>query len=128
MPEAKSAKLRASLPAAAIPAVDRLLRARALGPLLSRYGRTQVTARLRRHVPELRRPALAGRLESPSQHAAAIAGRSAAGLGASAPSSLRPVFKPPSTGLHTNLRRALLPEAAAAAVVRALTAPVKLEF
>jgi L-seryl-tRNA(Ser) seleniumtransferase len=128
MPEAKSAKLRASPAAAAIPAVDRLLRAGAFGPLLARYGRTQVTARLRSHLQALRRAARSGSLESPTLTDEAIAGVLAAGLAASAHSALRPVFNLTGTVLHTNLGRALLPEAAAAAVVRALTAPVNLEF
>jgi L-seryl-tRNA(Ser) seleniumtransferase len=128
MPEAKSAKLAASAPAAAIPSVDRLLQVRALGPLLIRYGRTQVTARLRSHLVELRRAARSGTLEPAALAEEAIADAVAAALAAAAQPALRTVFNLTGTVLHTNLGRALLPEAAAAAVARALVAPVNLEF
>jgi L-seryl-tRNA(Ser) seleniumtransferase len=128
MPEARSAKLPASAPAAAIPSVDRLLNAPALGPLLARYGRTQVTAGLRSHLEELRRAARSGALAPPALTDEAIAATVATGLVAAAHPALRPVFNLTGTVLHTNLGRALLPEAAVAAVTRALTAPVNLEF
>ena len=128
MPEAKSAKLPASAPAAAIPSVDRLLHARALDPLLARYGRTQVTAGLRSHLSVLRRAARSGALEPAALTDETITEAVGTGLAAAAHPALRPVFNLTGTVLHTNLGRALLPEAAVAAVARALTAPVNLEF
>jgi L-seryl-tRNA(Ser) seleniumtransferase len=128
MPEADSAKLAARAPAAAIPSLDRLLHARAFGPLLARYGRTHITARLRAHLGELRRAARGGTLESAALMDETIAGALADRLAAAARPALRPVFNLTGTVLHTNLGRALLPEEAAGAVTRALTAPVNLEF
>ncbi|HEY2276049.1 MAG TPA: L-seryl-tRNA(Sec) selenium transferase [Steroidobacteraceae bacterium] len=128
MPAADSAKLAAQTPAAAIPSLDRLLRARAFGPLLARYGRTRITARLRAHLGELRRAARGGTLDSAALTDEIIAGALADGLAAAARPALRPVFNLTGTVLHTNLGRALLPEEAAGAVTRALTAPVNLEF
>ena len=128
MPEANSAKLPAGVSAAGIPSVHRLLNARALGPLLAQYGRTRVTARLRAHLGKLRRAALAGALESSALTDETIAGALTASLAASARPALRPVLNLTGTVLHTNLGRALLPAEAVAAVTRALTAPVNLEF
>ena len=128
MSRAKTAKLRASASAAGIPSVDRLLSARALGPLLERYGRTHVTARLRAHLGGLRRAALAGALESSALAEETIADALTVSLTARARPALRPVFNLTGTVLHTSLGRALLPAEAVAAVTRAAAAPVNLEF
>ena len=128
MPEAKSATSPASVLAARIPSVDRLLHARAFGPLLARYGRTRVTARLRAHLGRLRRAALGGALEAAALTDETIAADLAATLATAARPALRPVFNLTGTVLHTNLGRALLPAEAVSAVAGALTAPVNLEF
>jgi L-seryl-tRNA(Ser) seleniumtransferase len=120
----------AARPAAAteIPAVDRLLNAPALGELLARYGRTQVTAALRAHLDRLRPAALGATLPRASVTAEAIAAVLDAQLTETAGLTLRPVFNLTGTVLHTNLGRALLPQEAVRAVAQAMTAPVNLEF
>jgi L-seryl-tRNA(Ser) seleniumtransferase len=128
MPPAKSAKLLASVPAADIPSVDRLLHARPFGPLLAQHGRVRVTALLRAQLEELRCAALAGTLDRALLADDAVAAALGERLAAGARPALRPVFNLTGTVLHTNLGRALLPEAAVRAVTRALTAPVNLEF
>jgi L-seryl-tRNA(Ser) seleniumtransferase len=114
--------------AADIPSVDRLLRAPALQELLTRHGRTPVIATLRAQLEELRRAAIAGRLERASLTEAAIAAAVAAQLALAARPALRPLFNLSGTVLHTNLGRALLPLEAVRAVVEAMSAPVNLEF
>ncbi|HEX4619901.1 MAG TPA: hypothetical protein VH135_09230, partial [Steroidobacteraceae bacterium] len=128
MPATKSAKPLARARAADLPAVDRLLQARAIAPLLARYGRTRVRASLRTHLEGLRRAALAGALESATLTDDALAAALEASLAAAARPALAPVFNLTGTVLHTNLGRALLPDEAVRAVARTLTAPVNLEF
>ena len=111
-----------------IPSVDRLLSQPAIAALAAQYGRTLTLAGLRAVLDERRPAALAGTLDaaalSPEALAAALAGR----LAAQAEPRLKPVFNLTGTVLHTNLGRALLPECAVQAVVRAMTAPANLEF
>ena len=111
-----------------IPSVDRLLSQPAIAALAAQYGRTLTLAGLRAVLGERRPAALAGTLDaaalSPEALAAALAGR----LAAQAEPRLKPVFNLTGTVLHTNLGRALLPECAVQAVVRAMTAPANLEF
>ena len=114
--------------AADIPSLDRLLNGPALESLLARHGRTQVTAALRTHLDDLRRSALAGTLHSTALQDSTVAEVLEAKLGETARRHLRPVFNLTGTVLHTNLGRALLPEAAVRAVVDAMRAPVNLEF
>jgi len=114
--------------AADIPSVDRLLSGPALAPLVERFGRTQATAALRAHLDVLRASALAGSLEHAALVDDAIAAAVEAALLEAAQPRLRCVFNLTGTVLHTNLGRAVLPEAAARALADAATAPVNLEF
>jgi L-seryl-tRNA(Ser) seleniumtransferase len=114
--------------AADIPSVDKLLRAPPLQELLARHGHTAVTATLRTQLAQLRRAALAGELDQSGLEEAVIAAAVGAQLADAARPALRPVFNLSGTVLHTNLGRALLPAAAVDAVVRAMTAPVNLEY
>jgi L-seryl-tRNA(Ser) seleniumtransferase len=114
--------------AAEIPSLDRLLKRPALESLLARDGRTQVTAALRAHLDDLRRAALAGTLERAALTEEAIALALEAQLAQAVRPRLQPVLNLSGTVLHTNLGRAVLPEAAVRAVVQALTVPVNLEF
>jgi L-seryl-tRNA(Ser) seleniumtransferase len=111
-----------------IPSLDRLLNHGAFAPLLVRYARTRVTDALRRELEELRRRGVAGELKFDSLVPGAIAGKVDSCLAHRSRPQLRPVFNLTGTVLHTNLGREVLPEAAVGSVVRALTAPVNLEF
>jgi len=114
--------------AADIPSVDRLLRAPALQEVLARHGRTPVTAALRAQLAQLRRAAIAGRLERESLAESSLAAVIDAQLSLAARSALKAVFNLSGTVLHTNLGRALLPIEAVRAVAQAMSAPVNLEF
>jgi L-seryl-tRNA(Ser) seleniumtransferase len=111
-----------------IPSLDRLLSDAVFAPLLTKYARTQVTGALRGELERLRGRAVSGDLSFDALSAQAIAGNVGAGLERRARPQLRPVFNLTGTVLHTNLGRALLADAAVLPVVRALTAPVNLEF
>jgi L-seryl-tRNA(Ser) seleniumtransferase len=111
-----------------IPSLDRLLNDAAFAPLLTKYARTQVTDALRGELERLRECAVGGDLTVDALGPQAIASNVDAGLQRRARPQLRPVFNLSGTVLHTNLGRALLPDTAVQAAVRALTAPVNLEF
>jgi L-seryl-tRNA(Ser) seleniumtransferase len=111
-----------------IPSLDRLLNDAAFAPLLTKYARTQVTDALRGELERLRECAVGGDLTVDALGTQAIASNVDAGLQRRARPQLRPVFNLSGTVLHTNLGRALLPDTAVQAAVRALTAPVNLEF
>ncbi|HEX8783615.1 MAG TPA: L-seryl-tRNA(Sec) selenium transferase, partial [Steroidobacteraceae bacterium] len=121
-------KLEPRAQAADIPSVDQLLRAPPLRELLARHGHTAVTATLRLLLAQLRRAALAGELDQAGLEESAIAAAVTAQLADAARPALRTVFNLSGTVLHTNLGRALLPVAARDAVVRAMSAPVNLEY
>src|SRR5271163_2287536 len=114
--------------AAHIPSLDRLLNDRAFAPLLARYARTQMIAALRGELDLLRRRAVSGKLSSAALSAEAIASSVESRLAELTRPRLRAVFNLTGTVLHTNLGRALLTDTAVQAVLRALTAPVNLEF
>jgi len=128
MPAAKMRNLVEPGHAADIPALDRLLNARAFQALLAQHGHTQVVAALRTHLDSLRNAALAGGLDGASLTGDVIAATVGTTLAEAARLTLRPVFNLTGTVLHTNLGRALLPEEAVRAVAQALTAPVNLEL
>src|SRR5246127_4131646 len=111
-----------------LPSVDRLLRAPPLQALLSRHGRTELTAALRAQLAELRRGALAGELDHAALTESAIVTAVEAHLELAARPALRAVFNLSGTVLHTNLGRALLPAEAVRAVARAMSSAVNLEF
>lgn len=111
-----------------IPSLDRLLNRPALAALLTVYGRTQLTATLRTHLQDLRSRAVAGTLDPAALGEDAIAHALESKLSEISRPHLRPVFNLTGTVLHTNLGRALLPDAAIHVVAQALTSPVNLEF
>jgi L-seryl-tRNA(Ser) seleniumtransferase len=111
-----------------IPSLDRLLADAVFAPLLTKYARTQVTGALRGELERLRERAGGGALCFDDLSAQAIARNVGAGLERRTRPQLRPVFNLTGTVLHTNLGRAVLADAAVQSVVRALTAPVNLEF
>jgi L-seryl-tRNA(Ser) seleniumtransferase len=117
-----------SASAADIPSLDRLLNDNAFASLLARYARTQVTAALRGALDLLRRRAVNGELSSAALSAEALASSVDSRLVELTRPRLRAVFNLTGTVLHTNLGRALLADEAVQSVLRALSAPVNLEF
>src|SRR5690625_785436 len=93
-----------------IPAVNTVLNAPELAPLLDQYGRTRVTAVLRAHLDALRQQALQGQLTRSSLSVAAMRDELAGLLAADSHSRVRRVFNLTGTVLHTNLGRAPLPD------------------
>ncbi|VVE80763.1 L-seryl-tRNA(Sec) selenium transferase [Pandoraea sputorum] len=126
MPVADEGRMRAG--AADLPSLDRLLGMSELRTAVADFGRTQVTAALRRDLDECRAAALAGTLSHDALSPSAFGERIKTGLTERNRATLRPVFNLTGTVLHTNLGRALLPEAAIESVVQALTTPANLEF
>ena len=113
---------------AEIPSVDRLLGRPAIASLRERHGRTQVVAALRGHLEALRARALAGALERAALGDDAIAAAVESRLAEASRPRLGPVFNLTGTVLHTNLGRAVLPDAAVDALVGVARGPVNLEF
>jgi L-seryl-tRNA(Ser) seleniumtransferase len=111
-----------------IPALDRLLNAPELAPLIDTFGRARVTQLLREHLGELRRQALEAALDGAQLEPLELARSVRARLEAAARPRLQAVFNLTGTVLHTGLGRALLPAEAVHAVVRCLTHPVSLEI
>ena len=111
-----------------LPSVDRILGDTACLELIAQYGRVQVLAIARAVLAELRTAMLAGAVCEEGATIAAIAAQMAERLQAQSRSQLRAVFNLTGTVLHTNLGRALLPDAAVQAVVEALQWPMNLEF
>jgi L-seryl-tRNA(Ser) seleniumtransferase len=109
-------------PASPLPSVDALLRTAEVEVLMAQFGRSATTTALRAELANYRAarafPTAPGVVAEAA--AKALARRFAA--------SQRPVFNMTGTVLHTNLGRALLPEAAAAAAAAALASATTLEF
>ena len=111
-----------------IPSVDRLLNEAEIAHLLIRCGRTRVVAAAREELQSLRERVLRGELQRADLQPEVIARSIESQLAMRAQARLRAVFNLTGTVLHTNFGRALLPDAAVQAVVRAMRAPVSLEF
>ncbi len=111
-----------------IPSLDRLLNDDAFKALLAHYARSQVTAALRSELQELRQRILISHVSCADLSSSAIAVNVGAELAKRSRSRMRPVFNLTGTVLHTNLGRALLEDTAVRSVLRALSAPVNLEF
>jgi L-seryl-tRNA(Ser) seleniumtransferase len=118
--------------ASALPSLDRLLRAPQLAVLIERHGRIRVSRLLRMQLQELRAGIAAGQLSGEALHRALDGTSLAAALEhairAAEAQRLCPVFNLTGTVLHTNLGRAVLPDAAVRAVARVMSSPVDLEF
>ena len=108
--------------ASPLPSLDALLRTPAGEVLVARFGRTATAGALRAELAA-RRAARA--FPTP---AAAILDAAADALARRFAASQRPVFNLTGTVLHTNLGRAPLPQAAAAAAAEALASATTLEF
>ena len=110
-----------------LPSVDQVLRTPAAAAAIARFGRTATTDAVRRTTAAIREGARKGGV-------AALPDASAIAMGAmqlldeeNAP-TLRRVYNLTGTVLHTNLGRALLPEAAIAAAAEAMRSAVTLEL
>ena len=110
----------------ALPSVDALLRHDHCRRLIDEFGRQSVTDGLRSIL--VRERAAVPRHGGAVPDQSAIVLECAQQLRAAAQPSLRPVFNLTGTVLHTNLGRALLPDVAIAAMTRAMSEPVNLEF
>jgi L-seryl-tRNA(Ser) seleniumtransferase len=106
---------------AALPSVDRVLRAAEATGLIERYGRSLVTEAVRASIAEQRR---AGKPAAVDAIVTACGER----LAQLTRPSQRRVFNLTGTVLHTNLGRAPLPEEAIAAAAEAMRAPSTLEY
>ena len=109
-----------------LPAVDKLLLSEAMQQLRQHYGLDACTQAVREVIGELRTRLLAGEA-LPLDHSQMLAMARQRLEKRFAP-RLRPVFNLTGTVLHTNLGRALLPQAAIDAVVQAMSAPANLEY
>jgi L-seryl-tRNA(Ser) seleniumtransferase len=112
-----------------LPAVSRLLAHPRTERLLARFNREYVVQACRDILDDLRRAAAQGaELDPAALDADAIVGALESRLGAGGAGGLQAVVNATGTVLHTNFGRALLPQAAMDAVVRAGTRPVNLEY
>ena len=109
----------------ALPAVDRVLRE--APQLAERWGRERVVAAVRAELAR-RREGAAETAQEPAALLRQIVAAVATALEDEAQPGLRPVFNLTGVVLHTNLGRASLPPAAAAAARAVALAPSNLEF
>ena len=116
----------AAAPSMRLPAVHALQADPACAPLVAEYGREQTVDALRATLADARARLLAG--EAADASPAALLARTGERLRAANTSKLRPLYNLTGTVLHTNLGRALLPDAAVQAVVDALRWPMNLEW
>ena len=114
--------------AARLPSVDRVLSTPLARALSAEYGASSTTAAVRTALDALRPAALAGAAAAAQLAPEALAAQAQQQLAARFAPRLKAVFNLTGTVLHTNLGRALLPDAAVQAVVQALTTPANLEF
>jgi L-seryl-tRNA(Ser) seleniumtransferase len=105
-----------------LPSIDSLLRAAETEVLLTRFGRTAVTATFRDILSERRAARAFGGQAGDVIHAAADR------LAARFTPSQRPVFNMTGTVLHTNLGRSPLPPEAAEAAAEAMRSATTLEY
>src|ERR1700710_1033038 len=110
-----------------LPSVDSLLRAPETQLLLTRFGRTAVTAMLR-DILAVRRAARLPNGSATAPPPASIIDEAADYLTTRFARSQRPVFNMTGTVLHTNLGRSPLPPEAADAAAEALRNATTLEF
>ena len=108
--------------------MDRLLHEAVVAGLLSQYGRTAVVAEIREELNSLRERVLRGESQLADLQPEIIARHVESRLAVRSQPKLRSVFNLTGTVLHTNFGRALLPDAAVDALLRAMRTPVNLEF
>jgi L-seryl-tRNA(Ser) seleniumtransferase len=112
-----------------LPSVDRLLNHARSAPLLSQFNRAYVAELCREILDGLRRAIRQGQdVDARDVDEDAILSRLERKLGGARQSHLRRVVNATGTVLHTNLGRALLPQAALDALCQAAAHPVNLEY
>lgn len=111
-----------------LPAVSRLLAHPNAERLLIRFNREYVVQGCRDILSELRRTISDGHIDAAALQDDAILTKLEARLTGSAEAALQRVINATGTVLHTNLGRALLPQAAIDAVVQAASPAVNLEY
>jgi L-seryl-tRNA(Ser) seleniumtransferase len=105
-----------------LPAVHALLAHADCAPLIAQYGREQTTDAVRAVLDALRAAPV------PDVAPVSILAQAGVAMARANTSNMRPLYNLTGTVLHTNLGRALLPDAAIAAVVDALRWPMNLEW
>ncbi|CAN7703503.1 L-seryl-tRNA(Sec) selenium transferase [Caballeronia sp. LjRoot34] len=126
MSDVTSVELRALM--AGVPSVEQVMTSADFLALTEAFGRSQVLAGLRGALDNWRVAAQAGQALVASLEVPQLALSVGQGLRERARAKFRSVFNLTGTVLHTNLGRALLPDEAISAVVKALTQPSNLEF
>ena len=112
-----------------LPAVSRLLAHPRAERLLVRFNREYVVQACRDILADLRRAAAQGdSLDPAALDPDAIIGTLEGRLDAAGTGTIRPVVNATGTVLHTNLGRAILPQAALQALLRAGSRPSNLEY
>ncbi|RKP46431.1 L-seryl-tRNA(Sec) selenium transferase [Trinickia fusca] len=115
---------------ARLPSVDSVMAMARVAPLVGEYGRSRVVDAVRQVLDawrgEVQRGMASGEVMAVDRDCLVTAVTER--LARDARSRMRAVFNLTGTVLHTNLGRALLPDAAVHAVVEAMTRPVNLEF
>jgi L-seryl-tRNA(Ser) seleniumtransferase len=112
-------------PASPFPSVDAVLNSENGALATARFGRAAATAMVRATLDRFR---AARSADSTPLAAQAVAKEALARLITADTPGLRPVFNLTGTVLHTNLGRAILPEAAIEAVTQAMRHAVNLEY
>jgi L-seryl-tRNA(Ser) seleniumtransferase len=111
-----------------LPSIDKLLRLPALVALAGRHGHTLVAQEARALVDTLRMRAVSGHLAPPEIEGDALAGAVAARVAARLAPKLRRVLNLSGTVIHTNLGRAVLPQAALDHLLATMGGPANLEY
>src|SRR5262245_25125371 len=111
---------------AGLPSVDRVLRLPSVEQCIERHGRTLVVNAVRELLTDAREALRGGRTADWSE--AAVVARLSERLAREAQPRLRAVFNLTGTVLHTNLGRALLPDEAVEAVIKAMRNACNLEY
>jgi L-seryl-tRNA(Ser) seleniumtransferase len=121
-----SVELRALM--ARVPSVEQVMASADFLALTQEFGRSQVLAGLRGALDNWRVAAQAGHAVVASLEVSQLALSVGKSLRERSQAKFRSVFNLTGTVLHTNLGRAVLPDEAVSAVVKALTQPSNLEF
>ena len=111
-----------------LPALDRLLHVPGVAALIAEQGHTLVAGEARALLAALRTQALAGTLPFPAITPDALSAQLAQRVAERLAPRMRQVLNLTGTVLHTNLGRAVLPQAAIARVQALMAAPNNLEF